>query len=97
MGKGSCSRRRNQQGFRVGCCEMVGDYSDDSSSKENLNLLLCLTRVEANIDLKRQGQGFLEGHLQEQRMSGASTTTPGNNRLLREFKGRRYKRAHTQK
>ena len=29
---------------------MVGDYYDDSSVKENLNLLLRLTRVEANVD-----------------------------------------------
>ena len=31
---------------------MVGDYYDDSSVEENLNLLLRLTRVEANVDLK---------------------------------------------
>ena len=54
--------------------------------KENLNLLLHLTRVEASVDLKRQGQGFLEGHLQERRMSGASKITPSNDLLLREFK-----------
>ena len=30
----------------------MGDYSGDSSYKENFNLLLCLTWVEANIDLK---------------------------------------------
>ena len=70
----------------MGCWTMVGDYGNDSSGKENFNLLLRLTRVEANVDLKRQGQGFLEGRLQEQRMSGASTTTPSNDRLLREFK-----------
>ena len=35
---------------------MVGDYYDDSSVKENFNLLLRLTWVEANVDLK--GQGF---------------------------------------
>ena len=58
--------------------------------KENLNLLLCLTRVEANVDLKGQGQGFLEGRLQEQRMLGASTTTPSNNQLLREFKDKGF-------
>ena len=29
---------------------MVGDYYDDSSVEENLNLLLRLTRVEANAD-----------------------------------------------
>ena len=36
----------------MGCCEMVGDYYDDSSIKENLNLLLRLTWVEANVDSK---------------------------------------------
>ena len=35
---------------------MVGDYYDDSSVEENFNLLLRLTQVEANIDLR--GQGF---------------------------------------
>ena len=33
---------------------MVGDYYDDSSVKENLNLLLRLTQVEANVDSLRQ-------------------------------------------
>ena len=70
----------------MGCCEMVGDYYNDSSVKENLNLLLRLTRVEANVDLKDKGEGSLEGSLQEQRMLGASAATPGNDRLLREFK-----------
>ena len=28
----------------------------------------------------------LQGHLQEQKMSGTSTTTPSNDQLLREFK-----------
>ena len=50
----------------MGCCEMVGDYYDDSSVKENLNLLLRLTRVEANIDSKmakglRSLKGFFKG------------------------------------
>ena len=44
---------------------MVGDYNEDSSSKENLNLLLCLTRVEANVDLKDRRAKVLEGRLQE--------------------------------
>ena len=39
----------------MGCCEMVGDYYDDSSVEENLNLLLRLARVETNIDSKQQG------------------------------------------
>ena len=33
----------------------MGDYNGDSSGEENFNLLLCLTQVEANVDLKRQG------------------------------------------
>ena len=48
--------------------------------------MLRLTRVEANIDLKDKGKGVPEGRLQEQRMLGASAATPGNDRLLREFK-----------
>ena len=52
MGEGSRGLGKNQRGLRVGCCEMVGDYYGDSSIEENLNLLLRLTRVEANIDLK---------------------------------------------
>ena len=50
VGEGSRGLDKNQRGFRVGCCKMVGDYDDDSSIKENLNLLLRLTRVEANVD-----------------------------------------------
>ena len=50
VGEGSHSLSRNQRGLRVGCCTMVGDYYDDSSIKENLNLLLRSTRVEANVD-----------------------------------------------
>ena len=41
----------------MGWCEMVGDYNDDSSVKENLNLLLRLTRVEASVDLKDKDEG----------------------------------------
>ena len=33
----------------------MGDYTGDSSNEENFNLLLCLTQVEASIDLKREG------------------------------------------
>ena len=41
---------------------MVGDYYDDSSIEENLNLLLCLTRVEPNVDLKdKETKEFLKG------------------------------------
>ena len=52
VGEGSRGLGKNQRGLRVGCREMVGDYYDDSSIKENLNLLLRLTRVEANVDSK---------------------------------------------
>ena len=41
-------------------------------------LVLRLTWVEANVDLKDKGKGFLEGRLQEQRMLGASAATPSN-------------------
>ena len=58
MGEGSRGLGKNQQGLRVGCCEMVEDYYEDSSVEENLNLLLRLTRVEANVDSKMpKGQG----------------------------------------
>ena len=57
MGEGSRGLGKNQRGFQVGCCEMVGDYNDDSSVKENLNLLLRLTRVEASVDLKDEDEG----------------------------------------
>ena len=92
MGEGSCGLGKNQRGFRVGCCEMVGDYSEDSSVEENLNLLLRLTRIEANVDLKDKGKGFLEGRLQEQRMLGASAATPSNDRLLGGFGGKGFTR-----
>ena len=36
-------------------------------------------------------QRFLEGHLQEPRMPGASAATPGNERLHREFKTKVYR------
>ena len=80
----------------MGWCEMVGDYNDDSSVKENLNLLLCLTRVEANVDSLDEGvarfprrassknkiQGRLEGLPQVTWVLGASAATPSNSRLL---------------
>ena len=57
----------------MGCCEMVGDYNDDSSVKENLNLLLRLTRVEANVDSLDEGLlGFLKGRLRRTRYKGDS-------------------------
>ena len=49
----------------MGCWAMVEDYSEDSSGKENLNLLLCLAWVETNVDLKDRRAKVLEGHLQE--------------------------------
>ena len=90
VGEGSRSLGKNQRGLRVGCCAMVGDYSDDSSSKENLNLLLRLTWMKASINPKRQRSRVLEGLLQETRMLGASTATPSNGRLHREFQGQGY-------
>ena len=71
MGEGSRGLGKNQRGLRVGCCEMVGDYYDDSSVKENLNLLLRLTRVEANVDSLDEGLlGFLEGCLRRTKYKG---------------------------
>ena len=49
----------------MGCCAMMGDYNDNSSSEENFNLLLRLTQIEANVDLKRTKAKVLEGRLQE--------------------------------
>ena len=54
----------------MGCWAMVGVYSDDCSGKENLNLLLCLTRVEANVDLKDRRAKVLEGRFQENKDVG---------------------------
>ena len=70
MGEGSRGLGKNQQGLQVGCCEMVGDYYNDSSVKENLNLLLRLTQVEANVDLKDRRTKVLEGRLQENKGVG---------------------------
>ena len=65
MGEGTRGLGKNQRGLRVGCCEMVGGYYDDSSVKENLNLLLRLTQVEANVDSKiGEGAMVFEGLLQ---------------------------------
>ena len=54
MGEDSCGLGKNQRGLRVDWYAMVGDYYDDSSGKENLNLLLRLARVETNVDSKRR-------------------------------------------
>ena len=80
----------------MGCCEMVGDYYDDSSVKENLNFLLRLTRAEANIDSKiAKEQRILEGLLQGTRVLGASTATPSNSQLHRRFKEVYTRSAHS--
>ena len=87
MGKGSRSLGKNQRGLRVGCCEMVGDYYKDSSIEENLNLLLRLTRVEANVDSKMsKGQGSLKGFFKGRRL-GASAASLSNDRLRKMFQG----------
>ena len=100
MGEGSRGLGKNQRGLRVGCCAMVGDYYDDSSVKENLNLLLCLAQVETNIDSNGQrGKGIFEGRLQRTRMLGASTATSCQRTAVQEvFKeAKGSKEVHTQK
>ena len=82
MGEGSRGLGKNQRGLRVGHCEMVGDYYDDSSVKENLNLLLRLARIETNVDSKMsRGHGILEGCLQGAQMLGASSAALSTDRL----------------
>ena len=51
-----------------------------------LVLVLRLTWIEANVDLKDWRWRFLMGVFKKTRVSGASAMTPGNNRLHREFK-----------
>ena len=97
VGEGSHGLGRNQRGLRVGCWAMVGDYIEDSSVKKNLNLLLRLTWVGPRVDLKQRRLRSLEGLLQESRMLGASTTTPGNEQLLKEFQGQGFSREHALK
>ena len=88
MGEGSCGLGKNQRGFRGVCYEMVGDYYDDSSVKENLNLLLRLTRVEANVDSKTTRESrILEGLLQGTYALGASAASLSNYRLHKTFQG----------
>ena len=71
VGEGSRGLGKNQRGLRVGCWAMVGDYNDDSSVEENLNLLLRLTRVEVSIDLKRQRDDkFLKGFFKSKDAGG---------------------------
>ena len=82
MGEGTRGLGRNQRGLQVGCCEMVGDYYNNSSIEENLNLLLHLARVETSVDSKMaKGQGILEGRLQGTQVLGASSATLSNDRL----------------
>ena len=88
MGKGSRGLGKNQRGLRVGWCEMVGGYYDDSSVEENLNLLLRLTRVEVSADSKVvKEQGILEGLLRGVKGLGASAASLGNNQLRKTFQG----------
>ena len=95
MGEGSRGLGKNQRGLRVGCCEMVGDYYEDSSVKENLNLLLRLTRVEANVDSKMsKGQGSLKDFFKGRGL-GASAASLSNSRLHKTFQGV-IQRAYTQ-
>ena len=54
----------------MGCCEMVGDYYEDSSVEENLNLLLHLAWVEASVDSNDKGRRVLEGLLQRSKDAG---------------------------
>ena len=96
MGEGSRGLGKNQQGFRVGCCEMVGDYYDDSSVKENLNLLLRLTRVEANVDLKDKGEGFLKGVFKSERCWGLPQQLLATSGCLGSSRTKVYRLAHTQ-
>ena len=81
MGEGTRGLGKNQRGLQVGCCEMVGDYYGDSSVKENLNLLLRLTRVETSIDSKvdEGTRGSLKGFFKGRRLgaSAASQTFQG--------------------
>ena len=53
--------------------------------------MLCLTRVEANVDSKiMKGQRILEGLLQGTRVLGSSTAALSNNRLRLEVQGGLY-------
>ena len=68
MREGSHGLGKNQRGLRMDCCEMVGDYFDDSSVEENLNLLLRLARVGTSVDSKiwqrstESLKGVFKGH-----------------------------------
>ena len=60
----------------MGCWAVVGDYSEDSSGEENLNLLLRLAQVETNVDLKDLRTKVLEGCLQENKDVGGFRDNP---------------------
>ena len=80
----------------MGCWAMVGDYSEDSSGKENLNLLLRLARVETSVNSRNvKGIWVLEGLLQVARMLGASAASHGNIGCLRGFQGFVRRSAHS--
>ena len=96
MGEGSRGLGKNQRGLRVGCCEMLGDYYDDSSVKENLNLLLRLTWVEANVDSKMtKGQGFLKGFFKGCVCWGLPQQVFSNNRLHKTYQGGYTRSVHS--
>ena len=96
IGEGSRGLGRNQRGLRVGCCKMVGDYYNDSSFEENLNLLLRLARIETNVDSKiLKGQGILEGRLQRIQVLGASTAALWQQSVASEVQGGFIQGAHT--
>ena len=67
----------------MGCCAMVGDYYDDSSVKENLNLLLRLARVEtsANSEMSMRSEVF-EGLLPVLMDAGGFLSISQQRRLL---------------
>ena len=83
----------------MGCCEMVGDYYGDSSVKENLNLLLCLARIETNVDSKAmRDEGSLKGIFKGQGCWGLPQQLLATDGRLGSFKVEGdLQGAHTQK
>ena len=75
---------------------MVGDYYGDSSVKENLNLLLHLTRVEANVDLKGKGKGFLKVVFKSEGCWGLPQQLLATIGCLGSSRTKVYKQVHTQ-
>ena len=76
---------------------MVGDYSEDSSGKENLNLLLRLAWVETNVDLKDRRTKVLERCLQENKDVGGFRDNSWQRSVAQGVQGQRYEGAPTQK